>query len=54
LLQLGIFVERKKEAEVLKKLAKKTVSMTPEQYRAFIVHLEVEAYRRAKASIEVE
>ena len=42
----------KEEVEVLKKLTKKAMSMTEEQYRDFIVELEVEAYRRAKESME--
>ena len=36
----------KEEIEVLKKLAEKSMTMTEEQYRDFVVHLEVEAYRK--------
>jgi hypothetical protein len=35
----------KEELEVLEKLAEKSMTMTEEQYRDFIVQLEVEAYR---------
>lgn len=35
----------KEELEVLKKLAKKSMSMTEERYQQFIVELEVEACR---------
>jgi len=42
----------REEIEVLKKLAKKTMSMTEEQYRDFVTHIEVEAYRRVKESME--
>lgn len=44
----------KEEVEVLKKLAEKSMSMTEEQYRDFIVHLEIEAYRKARESMEID
>lgn len=42
----------KEELELLKKLAKKTLNMTAEQYDDFIVNLEIETYRSSKQSPE--
>ena len=42
------------ELEVLKKLAKKTLSMTEEQYSLFLTNLECESYARARESIKAE
>ena len=38
----------KEEVELLRKLSQKTLGMTSEQYREFLLELECEAYRRAR------
>ncbi len=44
----------KEEVLILKKLTMKTLNMTEEQYRRFILHLECESYARARESIKAE
>jgi hypothetical protein len=40
----------KEEIELLRKLSQKTLGLTSEQYREFLLELECEAYRRARES----
>jgi len=40
------------EVQLLKKLSKKTMKMTTEEYKDFFRNLEIESYQRAKQAIE--